>query len=215
MRMSISGRAGSGKDTFADYLSEKYGFTKVSWAGNLKEMCKFVFGLTEEQVNTQEGKMRPLPVQFCLGDSKYTVLYTKIVNRVRETHDVDENKVNEVFESVKSIVFNTPRKILQVVGTEICRGLCDTYHTDVLLSKLKPNISYVITDSRFPNEVEIAAKNGFFTVKIERDMEAIADQTHASESNVDKLNVNSVISNNGTIEELYKKAELLIKFLDK
>lgn len=36
--IGITGKAGSGKDTVADYLVEKYGYTKVSFAAILKKM---------------------------------------------------------------------------------------------------------------------------------------------------------------------------------
>ncbi len=46
MIVGITGVAGSGKDTAADYLVSKYGFTKVSFAAILKNMLS-VAGLPE------------------------------------------------------------------------------------------------------------------------------------------------------------------------
>lgn len=46
MIVGITGAAGSGKDTAADYLVSKYGFTKVSFAAILKNMLS-VAGLPE------------------------------------------------------------------------------------------------------------------------------------------------------------------------
>lgn len=46
MIVGITGVAGSGKDTAADYLVSKYGFTKVSFASILKNMLS-VAGLPE------------------------------------------------------------------------------------------------------------------------------------------------------------------------
>lgn len=46
MIIGITGVAGSGKDTAADYLVSKYGFTKVSFAAILKNMLS-VAGLPE------------------------------------------------------------------------------------------------------------------------------------------------------------------------
>lgn len=46
MIIGITGVAGSGKDTAADYLVSKYGFTKVSFAAILKNMLS-VTGLPE------------------------------------------------------------------------------------------------------------------------------------------------------------------------
>ena len=55
--LGFSGAAGAGKDTVADYLIEGGGWDgKLSFAGNLKEMCKLVFNLTDHDVYDQEGK---------------------------------------------------------------------------------------------------------------------------------------------------------------
>lgn len=49
--IGLYGKKGSGKDTFADYLVENYGFQKVSFASPLKKLCKDLFSLSEEDLN--------------------------------------------------------------------------------------------------------------------------------------------------------------------
>lgn len=49
--LGLFGRKGSGKDTFADYLVENFGFQKLSFAGPLKNTCKELFSLTDAQLN--------------------------------------------------------------------------------------------------------------------------------------------------------------------
>lgn len=58
MLIAITGKAGAGKDTVCDYLSRNHGFVKTSFAARLKEVAKIKFGLTDDDVNTQEGKKR-------------------------------------------------------------------------------------------------------------------------------------------------------------
>lgn len=48
--IGLSGHAGSGKDTAADYLVDRYGFVKLSLADEMKRFCKTVFGFTDEQL---------------------------------------------------------------------------------------------------------------------------------------------------------------------
>jgi len=55
--IALMGPAGSGKSTVANYLVEKYGAKRYSFAGPLKEMVKRALDLTDEQVyGTQEQK---------------------------------------------------------------------------------------------------------------------------------------------------------------
>ena len=56
--IGLTGKAGVGKDTAADYLVEKYGFRKYSLAGPLKEMLK-VIGVS---CDNRETKELPHPV---------------------------------------------------------------------------------------------------------------------------------------------------------
>jgi len=42
--IGLRGPAGSGKDTVADYLVEKYGFTKVTFGGAVKEIVAIISG---------------------------------------------------------------------------------------------------------------------------------------------------------------------------
>ena len=59
--LGINGAAGAGKDTLADYLVSKHGWTKkLSFARNLKDLCKKAFDLSEFQVDNQKGKGQDL-----------------------------------------------------------------------------------------------------------------------------------------------------------
>lgn len=58
--LCISGKRGSGKTMLAKAL-EKYGYTRLSLAKNLKDKCKWEFGLTDDQVN---GCMKESPTQY-------------------------------------------------------------------------------------------------------------------------------------------------------
>ena len=56
MIIGLTGQAGSGKDTVAEYLVQKYDFKQLSFAGILKEGMAKLFGLTEKQLNDPQGK---------------------------------------------------------------------------------------------------------------------------------------------------------------
>ena len=50
MIIGICGKAGSGKDTAADFLVKNHGFVKVAFADVLKRICKEVFDFSDEQL---------------------------------------------------------------------------------------------------------------------------------------------------------------------
>ena len=58
--IGLTGHAGSGKDTAANHLCTRYGFTRLSFAGPLKQVCSIVFGLTELEMSDRVLKERPL-----------------------------------------------------------------------------------------------------------------------------------------------------------
>ena len=56
MLIGFSGCKNVGKDTLSDYLVEKYNFIKYSYATPLKDACKILFLLTEDQLYDQNKK---------------------------------------------------------------------------------------------------------------------------------------------------------------
>jgi len=59
--IGISGKAGSGKDTLGQYISEHYGYQRESCARPLKEALNVLFGWTMEQWNDREWKEQIIP----------------------------------------------------------------------------------------------------------------------------------------------------------
>lgn len=73
--LAFAGKMYTGKDTSADIWSQHYnnyvknhalqdyrGHNKIAFADDIKRICKNTFGLTDDDVNTPEGKKRTLPV---------------------------------------------------------------------------------------------------------------------------------------------------------
>jgi hypothetical protein len=56
--IGLTGNAGSGKDTTADYLVNTKGWIKLAFAKPLKDICINYLGLTEDEAYTQEGKAK-------------------------------------------------------------------------------------------------------------------------------------------------------------
>ena len=184
--LGLNGPAGAGKDTIADYLVNEKGWTaNISFAANLKEMCKAVFALSDYDVTDQDGKKKLFskPKTFTdrnLGSVMYWMANSHPQTRVRP----------ESMEKVRSLVgteLTNPRHVLQFVGTEICRELIPTYHVDVLVKRVKddPNGLFVVSDARFPNEGDLILDElGGLVVYVDRPDPSAANinRSHASET---------------------------------
>ena len=199
--MSISGLIGSGKDTIADYLVNSHGFRRESWAGTLKDAVASVFGWDRVLL---EGK-------------------TAESRKWREVPDKwwSERLGEDV----------TPRRVLQEWGTDVCR---EHYHDDIWIASLenklrKTSDNIVISDSRFPNELESVKRLGGATIRVKRGIDPDWTEefiktgrtfefakkypkVHASEFSSINCNYDYVIQNDGTIDELYKKINDLLQY---
>jgi len=137
--IGVVGWIGSGKGTVSDILVDEYGFEKLSFADSLKDAVSVVFGW---QRNLLEGDTEESRVFREAPDEYWTQCFGYEV---------------------------TPRKILQVFGTEACR---DVFHQDIwvgsLIKKIQPNKKYVIADVRFPNEILRLRKHGGSIVHVNR-----------------------------------------------
>ncbi len=59
--IGITGLAGSGKDSFADYLVENHGFAKHGWSYALKDMCCDQYGWDRSQIDNLKYKEEKSP----------------------------------------------------------------------------------------------------------------------------------------------------------
>lgn len=141
MIIGCVGFQGSGKDTIADYLCNIYGFKRDSFAATLKDAVAAVFGWDRELL---EGR-------------------TKESRAWRET--VDSWWANRL-----NMPNLTPRLVLQLWGTEVARK---AFHDDTWIASLENKLSkahndIVITDVRFPNEIQAVRNAGGIVIRVVR-----------------------------------------------
>lgn len=115
-----------------------------------------------------------------------------------------------------------PRTLLQVLGTDIIRNtIDDKFFINRIIEDIKVYSKFfdviIIGDARFIEEIE-DIKNNFsnaLSVNIRRenkDLLTKKEQLHITETALDNYeNYDYVIENNGTIEELERKLEEMIK----
>lgn len=106
----------------------------------------------------------------------------------------------------------SPRKVLQVFGTEICRDFDADIWVRSMEARIRtgamraPSESTVIPDVRFENEADFVRGNGGRMVFIFRPgCDSVIKKDHASENGIAFRDGDIRIINDGTIEELYAK----------
>jgi hypothetical protein len=123
----------------------------------------------------------------------------------------------------------SPRKALQVVGSDMIRDLFPklllpdigndfwTKRVDIWYNETKNDHKglVIISDVRFQNEVDYIHSKGGVVIKINRpDLDSKIIDLHQSEISVDKIeNYDLILNNNGKKEDLYEKIDKIMKFI--
>jgi hypothetical protein len=190
--IGVCGLIGGGKGTVADILVKEHGFQKVSFADSLKDMIAAVFGW---------------PRHLLEGDTA-------------ESREWREQRDDWWAERL-NLPWLTPRWVLQFWGTDVCR---ENFHEDIWIASLENKLrkvvngsfeysNIVIPDTRFPNEINLIRRLGGevwavqrgdypdWMVNLLKHGEEPLD-IHSSEWSWVNANMNHVIKNDGTIEDL-------------
>jgi hypothetical protein len=214
MIVGIVGYIGSGKGEISKILKETHGFEIESMASPVKDIVSILFNWDRLML---EGA-------------------TKESREWREKNDPWwSEKLNCEF---------SPRSALQKVGTEMGRNF---FHEDIwinhLLRRTDPNKNYVISDIRFPNEINMIRENGGKVFRVIRGeepewydiafventlepgmrwiledrnelMQQLYPNVHHSEWAWIGCEMDDIIENNGSLEDLQKNVkEMLSKHL--
>lgn len=184
--IGLSGKKQSGKTTLCDklYLSficknSHLDIKRYSFADALKKkVCMEILGLSYSQCyGTDEQKNTSTPY-------KWERLPKEIRDRNNTRRDVFFN--GEIMESLLPSEYITAREIMQLVGTEIFRNYFDpeiwikTTFRDI--EKDSPKIA-LISDVRFPEEVDATIHNGGHIIRLLRN--TCINDPHPSEISLD------------------------------
>jgi len=212
MIIGICGFIGSGKDTAANYFVAQHGFKRDSFAGALKDAVATVFGWDRELLEGLTPEARTWREQV-------DPWWAKRLNMPKLT----------------------PRWVLQYWGTDVCRR---AFHDDIWIAALENRLRHrnghtVISDVRFPNEIQAIRNAGGVIIWIKRGplpewyscaltenttheneqwlledahqlMPQRYPQVHQSEWAWVGSVFNHEIENNGTVEELYSSLSSLV-----
>ncbi len=205
MLIGLVGFIGAGKGTVGELLRLQ-GYKQASFAGSLKDTASVLFGWDRDLL---EG-------------------------------DTDESRVfreqKDEFWSSRFGYDFSPRLALQLLGTEAGR---DVFHKDVWIYALENRIkqlpNVVLTDTRFPNEIDFIRSKGGVIIEIKRgprpdwyrlalemgsgkfssdfynqQHRELEKKVHVSERAWVGQKVDYTIENNGTLSDLKKTVECVL-----
>jgi hypothetical protein len=142
MIVGLIGLINSGKGTVASELAQKHNFRQDSFAASLKDACAMLFDW---------------PRHLLEGDTKES----------REWREI----VDPWWSKKLGIINFSPRYALQIMGTDVLRN---HFNQDIWFLTVEnrirknPTQNVVISDVRFPNEIDFIKKEKGILVKINR-----------------------------------------------
>lgn len=168
--IGLTGFAQSGKDTVANILVSKYGYTRIAFADKIRE---FLYEVNPMVACSPTGYLKDL------------------VNLVGWDAAKQEPQV---------------RRLLQDLGVAARNIFGDGFWVWQAVKDLDSEKKYVITDVRFENELDFIREcKGQVWRVLRPGVSAV--NSHVSESQIQDQQVDQVLVNSGTLEDL----ELLIK----
>lgn len=182
--IGLTGFAGAGKSTVANYLVEQHGFTRLSFAAPLKKMLR-----TLDPILTEEPSDR------------YSPPSTIRLSRLTGTLDWSEQQVKD------SSYGKEYRRLLQVLGTDCIRAVDEDFWVNAALAQITDADDMVVFDDvRFPNEAKVIHNfNDWGLWNVQREGYAPVNG-HASEQHAGKMD-EEIILDNSTLDHLYAQVD--------
>lgn len=201
MIIGIAGKKRAGKDTVASILIKDFGFKKVALADPLKKICSKVFQIPMQCFEKDELK------DLALIEPEEIDVYhiNSLVTELSEYVSVSEESKKKLRSKGIGVVLNSPREILQFVGTDLCRNcVLDSIWVDIFYSTVKKTEGHLVcTDARFPNERKLIKELGGSNMLVNRPS-LINTDSHASENSLGtEEDYDIVVNNSGTVSELH------------
>lgn len=193
MIIGLAGKAFAGKDTVGRHLVEEYGFERRAFADKLKEAAAALLDIPLWEVNKHKV------------DSSVHVA----VGYQNEPEQKFEGQPSKMWSPIVEPI--TFRHFLQRIGTEMGREVFGyNFWVDMCLPDDHYEIrNIVVTDVRFPNEVERIHDLEGKIIRIDRPNQASAG-IHVSED-IERLDVDMIMQNDGTLEKLYKATDEIME----
>lgn len=195
--VGLTGFKQHGKSTVAERLESEHGFTRLSFAGPLKEMADRIDPVVGINAYQEGDEFIAEPIHLSAARASCA----------------DEGDLKARYPLY--------REFLQRLGTEGVRAVDDTFWLRIMDSTIGYLVTqgvrrFVIDDARFPNEAELIKGYTDFKMvsalwQVTRPGAGIPDDPHPSEAHVGSLDEERHLKNAGTIEELYDLVDAVVE----
>lgn len=175
--IGISGKKESGKDTVGDYLVKNFGYTKLSFAAALKDICKILYPfLTDKHLNDHVLK-ETIQVDI-LDNQSPRMIMQKVGTDLFRTHYDENIWIRILNDSIRKEIKNNNKKKFVI--------------TDV---RFQNELDYILTsfDESIIFDIQRSSKN-------------LLDE-HITENGILSCKNMITIENNGTLFDLFQKID--------
>lgn len=209
--IAFCGSKGSGKSTSYEIFKNMYTdeIEELALAGHLKEVCSKVFNIDMKYF--LDPKLKEVELE------NYVILTKPSIEAVLKNFNVSDFDYDKHIRPHVGQVFETPRRVLQYVGTEILHPIDPLIHAKFVLNKKDCNKLTVVTDLRFVAEFDFLNKslsNNFIPVYVKNskaELEASTD-AHPSERELSLFKDKCYKLNNETsLSDLENRINVLLK----
>lgn len=207
--IAFCGAKESGKSTSAELFKSLVTLQtrEVAFAGHLKEACSRVFNI--EMKFFLDTKLKEKEME------SYVNLTKDKVEQVFKEFELSDYNYDDHIRKHVGQVFDTPRKLLQYIGTEVLHPLDKLIHVNFALKNVDPNVITLVTDLRFPQEFDaLYGREDFIPVHVhnlQAELNASTD-SHASERGWQQFKDRCyTLDNNGNIQDLTNNLKSLIQ----
>ena len=209
--IGLAGVKTSGKSTIAEIIKSHIMAEESALADNLKNASAKAFNINRMFFDSQDFKEVPFWTgpKFFSKESIHSILSEFNI-------EITAIQLTAIYERLRYTTLESPRKIAQIVGTELLReyGGIDIHCKSV---KLFDTVT-IISDMRFPNEFDYFDRNDdikFIPLYIQRDeaeQHVDMNKSHVSETSVFLFSDKCVrINNNGTLGDTEKQILEVLK----
>lgn len=166
MIIGFTGQKQNGKSTACNVLIEK-GYEVLNFADPLKEIGAELAGAPLFECYDEKSKEA----------QRSMFVYVEDIKLLMERNNLP---FPNVLNNINVLEFQSLRRLLQWVGSELFREADKNFWINKLTDKMIVGKKYVIGDVRFPNEAEAIRRRGGSIVLVKRPG-IVSTDTHASE----------------------------------